>query len=246
MPSDVFRFKRFAVRQAQSAMKVGTDGVLLGAWVRTGEGEKRILDVGAGTGLIALMMAQRSPNAEIDAVEMEPGAAAEAQENAAVSPWKERITVHCRRFQDFAREQAAEGEKYDLIVSNPPYFIHSVDYLETGPKSRVAARHAQALPYGDLIEGIVMLLASEGRFAGIFPYEEAGVFIAKAATRGLYCKRMADIYPKPGKKIKRVAAEFSFVRGEPLWEELTIENGGGNYDFTNQYRELTKDFYLKF
>lgn len=244
-------------------MKVGTDGVLVGSWVSLTGNEKHILDIGTGTGLIALMMAQRTAAstdstmdgvnvtsgtnaAHIDAIEIEAEAAAEAALNVAVSPWKDRITVFNTSLQEFARGYDPAAAGYDLIVSNPPYFIQPTDHLDSTAKARIAARHATLLPYDELIEGVLGLLADGGRFAAIFPYGEAAVFIAKAAGAGLYCNRSLNIYPKPHRPAKRIAAEFSRIQSQSTPENLTIEKEQGRYEFTDEYKRLTGDFYLKF
>lgn len=241
-------------------MKVGTDGVLLGAWVSLPEGEAekphRILDIGTGTGVIALMLAQRTDvSTRIDAVEIEPEAAAEASGNFAASPWSDRLQVHSVSVQQWAAEPA-NGKRYDLIVSNPPYFMAGSDFRRgfdiseaaTQPTAaRVAARHAEQLPFGELISSVRMLLHPHGRFAAIFPYREAGIFIAQAASRGLFVRRIAEIRGTPRKPVKRIAVECTFdrpAREAIVSETLCIEDGAGS--FTAAYRELTRDFYLKF
>lgn len=247
--SHVFRFKQFSIRQDDSAMKVGTDGVLLGAWVGLGGEERNILDIGTGTGLIALMMAQRCPQANVDAVEVEPLAAAEAEFNAQNSPFSNRVRIFKDRFQDFASNQHQNiCDRYDLIVSNPPYFNGTYKSVQA---ERTAARHAELLNSDDLIAGVMKVLDREkGRFAAVFPYEVGAVFIAKAAVCGLYCNRITNVYPKRGKYIKRILAEFGMVKQVLIQNDLAIEEGdsecGEGIRYTEQYKELTKDFYLKF
>lgn len=246
-------------------MKVGTDGVLLGAWVSLnvateGEGLRRILDIGTGTGVVALMLAQRMAAlpvrpAAIDAVEIDEAAAGEAADNFAASPWSAHLQARHASIQCYA--SGYRGARYDLIVSNPPYFMAGRDFRRGFDRSaeaslptaqRVAARHAEALPYDDLIEAVSELLERErGRFAAIFPYREGGIFVAKAATRGLYAERILEVRGTPHKAVKRMAIEFSFRRPRPeavVREELCIEDGRGN--FTEGYRRLTQDFYLRF
>ena len=235
-----FRFKQFTVRQEASAMKVGTDGVLLGAWFGATGAERRVLDVGTGTGLLALMAAQRLPWAErIDAVEIEGAAASEAARNAADSPWGDRVVVHCVDFNEYSRGEGLE--KYDLVVSNPPYFNGSYKSPEA---ERTAARHAELLTSDDLLAGVCRVLEPErGRFAAIFPYENAAVFVAKAASAGLFCNRLTEVYSKPGSGIKRLMGEFSFTKRLLTADRLVISDEGGEY--TAEHRALTKDFYLK-
>lgn len=220
-------------------MRVGTDGIILGSWIDVMGGEKRILDIGCGTGLLALMMAQRNLIAHIDAVEIEPLAAAEAKLNSRNSPWAERLTVHEISAQAYA---AQCSDKYDLIVSNPPYFINSPHNEQL---ARAAARHASLLPYVDLVDVVVSLLTENGRFAAIFPYSEAGIFIAKAATAGLYCNRKLNITPVSSRPIKRIVAEFSFTKGIISEENLTIETDLKG-EYTEKFRALTSPFYIRF
>lgn len=236
MPNNYFRFKQFAIRQEKSAMKVGTDGVMLGAWAAI-DNAKTILDVGAGTGLIALMLAQRS-NASIDAVEIDESSAQQALENVNSSRWQSRVKVHCKPFQQFAIET---GIQYDLIVSNPPYFIKS---LKPEEAARTVARHNELLPHTELLEGINKLLNENGRFAGIFPYVEGNVFVALASTCNLYCTKRVSIYGKINGPVKRLMLEFS--REKLPLEETSITVRGIDGEYTPEYVNLTKDFYLAF
>lgn len=262
---NVFQFKQFAVTQERAAMRVGTDGVLLGAWASlpavVGTAPQRILDIGTGTGVIALILAQRTaaraageaPMPVIDTVEVDPDTTAEAQVNFDSSPWKGIFKTHAMPVQRYA---ASAPKPYDLIVSNPPYFMAGTDFRRgfdtsaaaTEPSAaRVAARHAEALPYDELIDAVLQLLEPKGRFAAIFPYRESGIFIAKAAARGLYMLRVLEVRGAPHKPVKRVAAEFSFIRkakSEVVRETLCIDDGAGG--FTEAYRTLTRDFYLRF
>ncbi len=257
--TNAFRFKQFSVTQERAAMKVGTDGVLLGAWVSLGDALQRVLDIGTGTGVIALMLAQRTASvaepAAIDAVEVDPEASSEAAGNFAASPWAARLRVHTDPIQTYAAEYP--GERYDLIVSNPPYFMAGTDFRRGNDVStavvarpsaaRVAARHAEMLPYDDLIGSVLALLKPNGRFAAIFPYRESGIFIAKAADRGLFVRRLLEISGAPRKPVKRVAVECALSRAPReaiVREKLCIEDGRGT--FTEAYRLLTRDFYLKF
>lgn len=221
-------------------MKVGTDGVLLGAWADVSE-DRRLLDVGTGTGVIALMLAQRTgPDVRVDAVEIEEGAARQAGENFRLSPWKDRLSLWRQDFRIFARERAEAA--YDHIVSNPPYFIGS---LKSGDLCRTVARHAELLPYGDLIEGANRLLGEGGRLTAVFPYEEAHVFIALAAGKGFYCRRRLEVRGVARKPVKRVLLEFRRERGEVAEDALVI--GGTEPDgYSAKYKALTRDFYLKF
>ncbi len=244
MPNDSFRFKEFTVRQSHSAMKVGTDGVILGAWADvTFEHSPSILDVGSGTGLIALMVAQRNKDAIVDAVEIEQGAAIEAKHNFENSPFCKRLRLYQDDFQTFAKRCKTEGKSYDLIVSNPPYFNGTYKSVDA---QRTAARHTELLPTDELIEGVLLVInPNGGRFAAIFPYADAAIFIAKAAAKGLYCSKILEIYGKEGRGAKRMAAEFSTARcNNVINEQLTILDSTERY--SQAYRELTNDFYFRF
>ncbi|MDR1347014.1 MAG: tRNA (adenine(22)-N(1))-methyltransferase TrmK [Prevotellaceae bacterium] len=233
-----FTFKQFVIEQEKSAMKVGIDGVILGAWVDVANAVD-ILDVGTGTGLIAIMIAQRNSIAHIDAVEIDRQAYEQAAENVNKCKWKERINVIHEKFQTFA--QTAQ-KRYDLIVSNPPYFIAS---LQSPEMQRTVARHSVLLSQDDLISGIGNLLADTGKFAAIFPYIEANVFIAKAAVQNLFCNKKTNIKPNPDKPVKRIMLEFLRTKQNLAENTVCIETGK-RHDYTDEYKTLTKDFYLKF
>ena len=229
-----FRFKQFAVEQDDVAMKVGTDGTLLGAWADC-EGAKRVLDIGTGTGLIALMLAQRNNQAEIHAVEIDETASKRARSNFDMSPWAERLDVECCAVQEFNAP-----EKFDLIISNPPYFV---DSLLPPDAKRSTARHTHDLSFEELDKAVCRLLADGGRFALILPTTEFEKYLA---ITQLYLARRCDVYPKIGADIKRVMAEFT--KHETVatkHETITIEVDKRG-DYTDEYRALTKDFYLKF
>ena len=236
MPNQYFRFKQFTVVQEKAAMKVGTDGVMLGAWASISDAN-RILDIGSGTGLIALMLAQRC-NATIDAVEIDEPSAQQAKENVASSEWSDRVNVICSSFQHFARDA---NEKYDLIVSNPPYFVNS---LKSPEVARTVARHNELLPHDELIEGINTLLAETGKFAGIFPYIEGNIFVVKAANYGLFCTKRVNVLGKVRGPVKRLLLEFE--RKPKALVEETFCIRGDNSEYTVEYIQLTKDFYLAF
>ncbi len=233
-PPDTFQFKQFSVRQAKSAMKVGTDGVLLGAWVDV-QGVRKALDVGTGTGLIALMLAQRS-DARIDAVEIDAGAAAEASENAAASPWADRVRVFHQSIQDYARQA---NERYDLVVSNPPFFTGGV---LSAYQDRASVRHTVKLPHGDLLDAARKLLQPQGRLAVILPYLEGLRFGELAASYGFYLCRRTKVRPLPHQPFNRLLLEFARdVR--PLKEsELVIQDAQGQW--SADYVELTRPFYI--
>lgn len=239
MPNNYFKFKQFTIYQDGSAMKVGTDGVLLGAWANV-EKSQRILDVGTGTGLIAIMLAQRTnSNVNIDAIEIDDSAYQQAIENIKSCPWNNRLNAIHQSFQDFS---ANSKNKYDVIVSNPPYFMNGLDAKE---ESRTKARNADHLPFEELLEGSKSLLNPEGRLAVVLPIEEGEYFIRLAKLTGFYLSKMIHVLPNPGKPTKRYLLEFSLELCAVFEDELIVENGQ-RHVYSPEYIELTKEFYLKF
>jgi tRNA1Val (adenine37-N6)-methyltransferase len=238
MPNNYFEFKRFRVEQGGAAMKVGTDGVLLGAWARLEGMERRILDIGTGTGLIALMAAQRCPQAHIDAPEIDRQAARQARENAEHSPWPERIQIYHVALQEFVPEDGP----YDHILCNPPFFTGSLKAPDT---ARSTARHNDVLPFDDLAAAVARLLAPRGRFSVIYPTEEAVVFQEFANGHGLYPVRRLRVRSTPSGAFFRTLTEYSRRPPISVQEEgLTIELAPLRH--TAEYIALTRDFYLKF
>lgn len=232
MSSNCFHFKRFDVFHDRCAMKVGTDGVLLGAWVNLKD-EIRILDAGTGTGLIALMLAQRS-KAEIVAIEIDRSGFEQATENVARSPWAERIKV----IHDDLRIYKS-SEKFDLIVSNPPYFRNS---LKAPLKVRTQARHDESLTWDQLVEKAASMLNPLGRLAVIIPFEGFTFFESICIQNKLYLKRKCEVLTKPGKQPKRLLLEFSH---ESLPTEYScFALGNSDNSRTSAYSDLTSDFYL--
>ncbi len=236
MANPFFKFKQFTIHQAQSAMKVGTDGVLLGAWSRIEE-SARILDVGTGTGLIALMAAQRS-RAIVDAVELDWGAASEAALNVSLSPWSHRVTVYAADFCKFYNP--VTKPVYDHILSNPPYFMQS---LLPPDNVRGQARHTGTLDYETLFEGANRLLLSHGRVSIVSPADLQEHLIFVASLYGFVPTRFAYVSGIAGREPKRLLSEWSRERFplETTW--LSIERRGEGY--TPRYVALTRDFYLK-
>ena len=229
-----FCFKQFAVEQDDVAMKVGTDGVLLGAWADCA-GAERILDIGTGTGVIALMMAQRNAEADIHAVEIDETATRRARSNFDMSPWAERLTVENSAVQEFN-----PNEKFDLVISNPPYFV---DSLLPPDAKRSTARHTHDLSFEELDKAVCRLLGESGRFALILPTAEFDKYLA---ITNLHLVRRCDVHPTTGAAVKRVMAEFAkFKTLNFAFENITIEQAKRG-DYTAEYRDLTKDFYLKF
>lgn len=234
MSNDYFDFRKFSIKHDRAAMKVGTDGVLLGAWIHTGD-SRHILDVGTGTGLIAIMLAQKSA-ALIDAVEIDSDAVLQAIENVRMCPWKERIEVINDSFQNFS---VLCSKKYDLVISNPPYFK---DSLRPPDNKRSHARHNDMLDFRELILNTAGILSPDGRLAVIIPFESLDGFIAEAHFSGLYPQRICRVRPVIAKPPSRALAEFGMRVGlMPVLSEITIRDGSG---YTDEYKNLTKDFYL--
>ena len=235
MANDYFSFKQFTIWQDRSAFKVGTDGVLLGACADV-SAAKRILDIGSGTGLIALMLAQRS-QAEIVAIEPDHDSYLQCCENINNSPWKNRITVYESALHDFR-----SVEKYDLVVTNPPYFSGSLvnpDYRKS------VTRHDISLSSTDILKSLDSLLNEEGFLQLILPYAEGNIFLAEAAEYGFYCHDLLKVKPMPTSEVRRLVMRFGRKRVRTSEKFLTIEFGR-RHEFTDEYRKLTGDFYLKF
>ena len=235
-----FRLKEFTIHQDKTAMKVGTDGVLLGAWCEFDKNIDTILDVGSGTGIISLMLAQRSDALTIDAVEVDENAYEQTVENFEQSDWADRLYCYHTSFTEFAEEIAEEEETYDLIVSNPPFYT---DAFETEDPRRNKARFTSSLSFKDLVEGVAKILSKSGTFNVIIPYKEEENFIAIAKNNNLFLQRKCLVKGNTTSTIKRSLLAFSFNASEITEEELIIENERHNY--TEAYINLTKDFYIK-
>jgi ribosomal protein L11 methyltransferase (prmA) len=233
---DFFQFKQFVVHQDRCGMKVGTDGVLLGAWA---EGGKHILDIGTGTGLIALMLAQRCQGAEITGVELNEQAALQAQENVDASPFAHQITIENVPIQRFSLQASLHGH-FDSIVSNPPFY-HS---LKSKNHERTLARHTESLTFTELFEAVSLLLAPEGCFSAVIPIEQMDNFLAEAHIKGLFISQVVKVKTVENKQAKRCLV--AFTKQPPTVfqeEEATIRDVDGQY--TAWYSQLTGDFYLK-
>lgn len=235
--NNYFQFKQFKIVQEKSAMKVGTDGALLGAWVNI-DGAASVLDIGTGTGLIALMIAQRSL-AKVQGVEIEKSAADEAIENVKNSPWTDRVLIQNISFQDFVKNT---DRQFDLIVSNPPFFTNS---FKNEIENRALARHNHLLSFQELISGAVKLMSSKGRLAVVLPNIPAEEFIELAILKGLFLNRTTRVKPKASKLYNRLLIEFSKENLVPAEDELIIYTNDSS-DFTEMYKKLTREFYLKF
>jgi tRNA1Val (adenine37-N6)-methyltransferase len=236
MSNDYFCFKQFTINQDKAAFKVGTDGVLLGACTDV-TGVKRILDIGSGTGIIAIMLAQRS-TAEIVAIEPDAESYIQTKENVTLCRWANRIHVINTDLQNYS----AGEEKFDLIVTNPPYFS---DSLKNPDPRKAAARHNDSLSSEELLEGVSRLLVEDGCLQLILPYVEGNILIAEASNFGFYCNSILKIRPLPNMEVRRLILYFSKKRSVVTEKFLTIEHGK-RHEFTEEYINLTKDFYLKF
>lgn len=239
---DIFQFKQFSLNQDQCAMKVGTDGVLLGAWINLFSDTRRILDVGSGTGLIALMLAQRVPYSKIDGIEQDAKAYEQGVDNFQNSPWDQNLYNFHGTFQEFARE----GERcYDLIVCNPPFFNQGqVDKHD----QRSMARNAKALPIDAIVKGALDLLILSGRLAMILPHDDKELVMSILESHGMLLLRMTSVRGNESKPPKRLLIEAGFKteinRSIPTeFRELIIEHSRHNH--TEQYRDLVREFYLK-
>lgn len=235
MANDFFSFKQFTIRQDRAAFKVGTDGVLLGATAGL-TGVKRILDIGTGTGLIAIMLAQRC-KAEIVAIEPDYESFIQCLGNTGNCPWKDRIVVENTTLQDFQSD-----DKFDLVVTNPPWFS---DSLKNPDPRKSSSRHNHELSNIELLENVSRLIADEGRLQLIMPYAEGNILIAAAHEYGFFCNSVLKIKPLPSSEIRRMILTFSRQLLKPTEKFITIEHGK-RHGFTEEYITLTKDFYLKF
>ena len=227
----VFKFKEFSIVQSKSAMKVGTDGVLLGSWVNC-LNAKKILDIGAGTGLISLMLAQRNNECNITAVEIDKETSEEANININNSKWRDRISIINISINNFIT-----SDKFDFIVSNPPYFPANFS-----KNKRAIARHTNLLSFQDLIRTTVKLLSSKGIFAVILPKIAEAIFCKTANANKLFLIRICQVKGQKSSDIKRVLLEFSFEKSSLDSDSLVIEES--RHIYTNKYIDLCQDFYL--
>jgi tRNA1Val (adenine37-N6)-methyltransferase len=232
-----FQFKQFSIEQDRCAMKIGTDGVLLGAWTPIENNPFSILDIGTGTGIIALMLAQRSSAEQIDALEIDEEAYEQATDNFENSPWNDRLFCFHAGLDEFVEEPEDE---YDLIVSNPPFY--SEDY-KSNDDQRDLARFQDAMPFEDLIEAAALLLSENGIFSGIIPFKEEENFIAIAKEYDLHPLKITHVKGTPTSEIKRSLLALTRNETSVLTNELVIETA--RHIYTPEYIELTQDFYLK-
>ena len=231
-----FNFKQFKIDHDQCAFKVGTDGVLLGAWVNV-EGVTLALDIGTGSGLIAMMLAQRNLDLNIEAVEFDEASFVQAHQNMQNCLWKNRLSIFHQRIQDFGKEKQ---ERFDLIVSNPPYFNDGT----VAPKiTKHNARHTATLSHEELLKTVVFLLHPKGKFSVVLPYEEGTVFQKLAKTHQLFCTKEVAVQSMPNKPIERLLMQFEKVESLTKASNLIIQNTKLRHDYTKEYVALTNGFY---
>lgn len=238
-----FQFKQFKVQQDRCAMKIGTDGVLLGAWCSLNHEPKTILDIGAGTGVIALQLAQRSLANTIDGLEIDDLAHEQCTHNFEHSDWGDRLFCYHGSIQEFASEME---HKYDLIVSNPPFFKapkNTDAQTKKTSQERALARFTDTLPFQHLVICAAHLLSKNGIFSTIVPHQDADYFIKLAAQNKLFISRICEVRGTKTSKVKRCLLEFSPSQGKTITQKLTIEISRHNY--TQDYKNLVRDFYVK-
>lgn len=233
MPNNYFQFKQFRIDQGDCAMKVTTEGCLFGALITKNKSPKRILDIGTGTGLLALMLAQKFPAAEIDAVEIEHSAFEQATSNFQASVWHENINAYFVDIRDFQSK-----EKYDLIVSNPPFFRNSLLGLSDSTNT---AKHQGQLNQSDLLNCVERLLDSSGEFWVIYPEKESKGFDALAENRNFFLKNKISVLNQPNSSVFREIQSFSKIANELSESTLIIKENG---KYTSQFEQLVHPFYL--
>lgn len=245
-----FTFKQFEIQQDRCAMKVGTDGVLLGAWA---EGGQRILDIGSGTGLISLMMAQRFPEAQVWGIDIDPDACMQARENVAASPFADRVGIACCALQNLSEEhlvrgceelmemKEGEGNLFDAIVSNPPFFVNG---LKNPDSKRAMARHSDSLPFSVLMRGVKRWLSDEGVFSAIVPADVLESFVSEAYCSGLSLVRQCGVKTVERKQPKRYLVAFSKRRAGMMDKctEIMTDSEGNRSEW---YAKITEEFYLE-
>jgi len=235
-----FELKQFTIKQDRCAFKVGTDSVLLGAWAKP-ENAQNVLDIGTGSGILALMMAQKTDlDTMITAIDLDEGAVAQATENAIQSPWHSRINVIHSKLQDFA---LLPQQNFDFIISNPPYFTTKT--LSADPKL-AQARNTIHLSFHELAHGVSKLLTANGTFSMVLPVSEAADFKAIALWHDLQLQHRCRVFSRPGAQYeKRHLMKFG-RKYEPTIETSIIIEDGPRHQYTEEYKNLTRDFYLKF
>ncbi|WP_109832288.1 tRNA1(Val) (adenine(37)-N6)-methyltransferase [Reichenbachiella versicolor] len=234
MPNSYFQFKQFKINQGQCAMKVSTEACLFGAWVQANSAE-RILDIGAGTGLLSLMLAQRF-DAVIDSVEIDEGAAHQASENFKESPWSDRLNIHHKDIQSFAESSSI---KYDLIISNPPFFKSSLKSLSS--TRNLALHQSEGLSASTLSVVIDKVLSNEGKAFVLYPEYESQLFSLEAKAKNLFAKPALIVKNQPNKGVFRIISEVQRNDFDAIPEQISIRDGK---EYTNEFVGLLKDYYL--
>ena len=237
MPHQAFQFKQFSVKQDKSAMKIGTDSILLGSWTNINHKPNTVLDIGAGTGILSLMMAQGSTNSNIiDAVEINENAYEQCVENFEDSQWADRLFCYHASLEEFANEI---NDTYDLIICNPPFYSENSKIENT---ERSLARFQAFMPFEVLIKSVVKLLSKKGSFNLILPQSESEKFITLAKDNYMYINKITYVKGTPNTKIKRCLMSFSFLKSPIQKNTIIIEISRHNY--TEEYKKMTQDFYL--
>ena len=221
-------------------MKIGTDGILLGAWCSLKDNTNKILDIGSGTGVISLMLAQRFNNTTIDSVEIENNAYEQSVENFERSVWADRLFCFHSTFQDFAKERKEDGETYDLIISNPPFYT---DNVKNNNRARNKARSTSFLSFVELISGVSKILSNQGEFTTIIPFKEEAKFIDISKQNNLFLNKICRVKGNNNSDIKRSLLTFSFYKKKLDKNNLIIETS--RHLYTDEYINLTKNFYIK-
>ena len=221
-------------------MKIGTDGILLGAWCSLKYNTNKILDIGSGTGVISLMLAQRFNNTTIDSVEIEKNAYEQSVENFERSVWADRLFCFHSTFQDFANELKEDGQTYDLIISNPPFYT---DNVKNNNRARNKARSTSFLSFVELISGVSKILSNQGEFTTIIPFKEEVKFIEISKQNKLFLNKICRVKGNNNSDIKRSLLTFSFYKKKLDENNLIIETS--RHLYTDEYINLTKDFYIK-
>lgn len=242
MSNDYFRFKQFCIHQERSAMKVGTDGVLIGAWCTIPDEAKQILDVGCGSGLIAIMLAQRTEHcrARIKAIDIDHDSTLQSHENVADTPWRDRIDVECVSLQDFCSREV--NEKFDLVVSNPPFFV---DSLKAPDPQRNNSRHCNTLSHRELLKCSAELLKDKGILAVVLPTNEAKQLVEMSAVYGFVVSRICAVKSTERKaEIRHLVEMIKTTEWQSCnHTSLCIHSRA---DYSDEYKALTREFYLKF
>ena len=238
MPNETFKFKQFNIAHDRCAMKVGTDAVILGAWAAINHLPKSILDIGTGSGILSLMLAQRSNANLIDAFEIDSDAFEQCVTNFEASPWPDRLFCYHYSLSDFTTEIQT---KYELVISNPPFYK---TYCKGVCKSRKLARFEGAMPFDELLSSVKILMAENGVFCTVIPYDMEEKFTEIARKNSIYCNKILRVRGQKNSTIKRSFALFSFKKKVPKINEMFIEEQ--RHIYSKDYIQMTKEFYLKF